>query len=198
MEHTSVAIGAVVLAAASVATLRENGTISAPETRVFRAVNGASERWRPALWPVMQLGNGLMALAVPATVVAATRTKPDWDLAVRGAAAAFGGWQLAKGVKHIAHRGRPAAFLDNVQFRDGMPDGLGFVSGHTTVAAAVTAVLAPRLSARGRAAALAMTAAVGVARVYVGAHLPLDIVGGFGLGSAWGGILATDGPGARK
>ena len=40
----------------------------------------------------------------------------------------------------------------------------------------------PRLSPAGRAAALGIVSAVALSRVYVGAHLPLDIAGGIALG----------------
>ena len=51
----------------------------------------------------------------------------------------------------------------------------------TTAVAAARAL--PRPAAVGLGAAAAAT---GVARMYVGAHLPLDIVGGVGLGLALG------------
>ena len=46
----------------------------------------------------------------------------------------------------------------------------------------------PYLGRQGRIAVVALAGIVGVLRVYVGAHLPLDIVGGVGLGVACGGV----------
>lgn len=198
MNRAAILGGTALMAASTALAAREIDTLAPWERRMFGVVNGAPDGLRPMLWPLMQLGNGLMAVAVPAVVISATRPDPAWELAATGGAAALGGWQLAKGVKRLAQRGRPAAFVDDVKFRDGVPDGLGFVSGHTTVAAAVAAVLSPRLRPSQRAAAWGLAATVGFARIYVGAHLPLDIVGGFGLGAAWGGLLATDHNGASK
>ena len=64
------------------------------------------------------------------------------------------------------------------------PAGLGYLSGHAGVAVALGAAALPRLGPAGRALALSVIPVVGLTRVYVGAHLPLDVVGGAALGLA--------------
>jgi undecaprenyl-diphosphatase len=71
--------------------------------------------------------------------------------------------------------------------------GLGYPSGHAAVAAAVAVVVTPHLAKRWRAPAWAVALAVGPTRSYVGAHLPLDVLGGAALGIAVG----TAGRGTR-
>jgi undecaprenyl-diphosphatase len=61
-------------------------------------------------------------------------------------------------------------------------DGLGFVSGHAAVSFALATVLAPSLPRSWRTAVFADAVLVGLARMYAGAHLPLDVVGGAGVG----------------
>lgn len=193
------AMGATLLVAATALIGRDPDPVPSHEAELFRTLNGAPDRLSLVLWPTMQLGNGLMAIAVPSLVVANSWPDTDWDYAIRGAAAAFGGWQLAKAIKLVVNRGRPAAYLDQVHFRDGVPDGLGFVSGHATVAAAVAAVVCARQERRAvRSICWSLAATVGLARVYVGAHLPLDVVGGAGLGALWGGLLAKTNPSAPR
>jgi len=90
---------------------------------------------------------------------------------------------LAKGVKGVVERGRPFAELGGDVVRaPAVTEGLGFVSGHTTVAFALAAVLSPYLSRHWRVTAYVLAATVGLARIVVGAHLPLDVVGGASLG----------------
>ncbi len=90
-------------------------------------------------------------------------------------------WVLAKGVKRIVRRGRPAAVLPAVHVRGGAQSGDGFISGHAAISAALASGVVPLLpGAAPLLAALAGT--VAFSRIYVGAHLPLDVVGGAALG----------------
>ena len=68
-------------------------------------------------------------------------------------------------------------------------DSLGYPSGHAAVAAALTVVVAAHLSARWLIAALALGVVVLFGRIYVGAHLPLDVIGGAALGAIVGSIV---------
>jgi undecaprenyl-diphosphatase len=71
----------------------------------------------------------------------------------------------------------------------GLAHGLGFVSGHTAVATALAAIAWPYLGRRWRAVVVIAAVLVALARVYVGAHLPLDVLGGAALGLAVAGLV---------
>jgi membrane-associated phospholipid phosphatase len=87
----------------------------------------------------------------------------------------------------LVDRGRPGTLLEDVELRAGAPtDGLGFLSGHATVAFALAAILSPYLSHGQRAVAYALAAGVVFARVHIGAHLPLDVIAGAALGALLG------------
>ena len=79
-------------------------------------------------------------------------------------------------------RGRPASQLRDVHLRGNDEGDLGFPSGHAAVSTALTVVLFPGLPPKGRNALAGLCAIVALARLYVGAHLPLDVVGGSALG----------------
>jgi glycosyltransferase 2 family protein len=159
-----------------VATQRER--VPDAERAVFHAVNRLPDALEWALWPVMQLGNLLGAVAVAVVVAVLSR---DWRPTLAVVLAAQAAWWLAKVVKDLVDRGRPEALLPDALLRE-HDAGLGFVSGHAAVACAVATVLVPMLPRAGRATVVALAAFVGLARVYFGAHLPLDVVGGAGLG----------------
>jgi undecaprenyl-diphosphatase len=98
-------------------------------------------------------------------------------------------WLLAKLVKQLVIRGRPAELLTDVVLRGTPGTGHGYVSGHAATAAAIAAVVTPYLPKRFRIAVWVVAILVGIARIYVGAHLPLDVVGGAAMGWAIGSLV---------
>jgi undecaprenyl-diphosphatase len=96
---------------------------------------------------------------------------------------------LAKVVKRMVVRGRPSTLIDDVHIHGAPSYGLGFVSGHAAVVATLVTIAWPWLNRPARIIVVALTALVCLGRVYVGAHLPLDVVGGVGLGVAVGGLV---------
>ena len=159
--------------------------VAAPEADAFRLVNDLPSVPFGIVWAPMQLGN---LLVVPAAVLAALAFR-RWRLAAGLALAGAGVYALAKVVKHFVLRGRPSELLDEVVVRGAAPHGLGFVSGHIAVVTALALVAWPWLPRWGRWAAGAAVAAVFLTRIYVGAHLPLDMVGGAALGVAVGALV---------
>jgi glycosyltransferase 2 family protein len=154
--------------------------VSACEARVFGAVNGLPDALYPPAWVVMQLG---AFGAVPATAAAAWRAG-DGELAARLLLGGTGAWAVAKLVKQVVRRPRPSDLLPGIHGRGRDAAGLGYLSGHTAVAVALGAAALPRLDPAARAVALTAIPLVGLTRLYVGAHLPLDIAGGAALGLA--------------
>jgi membrane-associated phospholipid phosphatase len=155
------------------------------ETAVFRVMNGPTLLPFVVVWPFMQLGN-LTAVPVVAAVAAFLRR---WRLAAAALLAGAGVYVLAKVVKGIVPRGRPDGLLADVVIRGAAAHGRGFISGHAAVVVALVVVAWPWLGRRGRIACAALAVAVCFARVHVGSHLPLDVVGGAGLGLAVGGLV---------
>jgi undecaprenyl-diphosphatase len=159
--------------------------VGAAETDAFRLVNDLPSLPFPVVWVPMQLGN---LLVVPAAVLAALALR-RYRLAGGLALAGAGVYVLAKVVKRFVERGRPSDLLDEVVVRGAAPHGLGFVSGHIAVVTSLAFVAWPWLPRWGRWAAGAAVVAVFLARMYVGAHLPLDMVGGAALGLAVGALV---------
>ena len=180
---TRTAAGAAVLAGTLVPLRRDR--IGRREQKAFRLVNDLPDPLYVAVWPVMQLG-ALGAAPVTAAVALAEGNRPLAGRLLWGGTAA---WALAKGVKRVVRRGRPITLLAGVHTRGQEATGLGYLSGHAAVSAALAAAAWPHLGPGGRRATLGLASAVGVSRIYVGAHLPLDVAGGAALGllvdAAW-------------
>jgi membrane-associated phospholipid phosphatase len=150
------------------------------EENVFRLVNDLPlPFWLwPPLWTVMQLGN---LLAIPVVALAAALTR-RWRLAFDAVVAGGAMYLFARVVKEYVRRGRPQDLLAGVHVHGEAATGLGYVSGHSAVAVALATVASPYLGRRGRRVAWGLALTVCLSRMWVGAHLPLDVVGGAALG----------------
>jgi membrane-associated phospholipid phosphatase len=155
------------------------------ETSVFHSVNDLPGGLYWPVWVIMQLGN---LLAAPALAIAALlwrRVRLAVDLVLAGA----GAWLAAKIVKQIVPRGRPGELLGHVVLHHAPAAGNGFVAGHAATAFALAIVAWPYLGRRAGWVAIALAGVVAFGRVFVGAHLPLDVLGGAALGVAVGSLV---------
>jgi membrane-associated phospholipid phosphatase len=186
---TRTAAGAAVLAGTLVPLRRDR--IGRREQKAFRLVNNLPDPLYVPTWPVMQLG-ALGAAPITAAVALAAGNRPLAGRLLTGGTAA---WVLAKGVKRVVRRGRPVALLAGVHTRGHEATGLGYLSGHAAVSVALAAAAWPHLGPAGRRVTLGLASVVGLSRIYVGAHLPLDVAGGAALGllvdAAWS-LRGTD------
>jgi undecaprenyl-diphosphatase len=177
VEIAAVCAGAALLSG-SWALVAAKTTVPAWEETVFTKVNDLPDAVWPIAWAPMQLGSLAGSVGIVGLTAAVTR---DRRLAAAAFVASQGAWWSAKAVKRVVSRGRPAALLNEVKLRESA-SGLGYVSGHSAVAFGLATALAPSLPRRWRPAVFAAAAVVGVCRLYAGAHLPLDVVGGVGVG----------------
>ena len=156
------------------------------EAQAFQAINGLPDSLHIPAWVIMQLGT---LGAAPAAAGAALLAH-DRELAGRLLAGGTSTWALSKLVKQMVRRPRPATLVSGTHTRGRDASGLGYPSGHAGVAVALGTAAFPRLSPPGRAFVAAAVPIVGLSRLYVGAHLPLDVAGGVAFGLAAGAAVA--------
>jgi undecaprenyl-diphosphatase len=173
------------LVALFVAALLVGTPPAAWEERVFRFLNGLPHDVEAVLWVLQQMGS---AIVMPFAALVLWRISRRWQPPVALLTAGFVlGWLGAKAVKAIVGRGRPGAILDDVILGFDVPIAeVGFPSGHAVLVFTLAVAFAPYLGKRGRIIAFATATLVALTRVYVGAHLPLDVIGGAGYGIAIG------------
>jgi membrane-associated phospholipid phosphatase len=169
-------VSATVLVAS--ALLAERG-VYGWEVAIFQAVNGLPGSLRPLLWVLNQYGT---AITIPvATVIALAFRR--WVLAAALAMSGVTVYVLARVIKGYVGRGRPSALVESVVERESFsPESLGYPSGHAAVAWAITIIVLTFMGRPWRWVAIALAIVVPVVRMYVAAHLPLDLIGGAALG----------------
>ena len=168
--------GAAVLATSAVLARR---SVYRWEATIFHAINGLPGNIRPFIWALNQYGT---AITIPLATAAALLFR-KWRMGISLAVSGIAVYWLAKVIKEYVARGRPAALLEGVVEREAFaPMSLGFPSGHAAVAWAITIIVLAYLGRPWRIAAIVLAIMVPLYRMYVAAHLPLDLIGGAALG----------------
>jgi membrane-associated phospholipid phosphatase len=127
---------------------------------------------------IMQLGTRVaVVLVAVAVAVVFRRWRPTVAIVVAWTIA----WVATHRAKAIIDRPRPDPDL----WRE-TPGGWGYPSGHTSSAFALATVVAALLPPRWRWVPFALATVVGLARMHVGVHYPMDVIGGALIGLAAG------------
>jgi undecaprenyl-diphosphatase len=182
-RHPGAAAAASVVALAASYLVAVQRPVPMWEQELTETINDLPDAVASMLYPIMQLGT-LGGPVVAAGLVYAIRR--DWLLSGAIVAAGVFTWFGAKGVKRVVDRGRPRAFLPEIVIREGDGSGLGFISGHSAVAAVSAVMVMGVLPVRWRWVPPLLAALVGIARVVHGVHLPADIIGGWAFGTLIG------------
>jgi membrane-associated phospholipid phosphatase len=178
LGELAAAVSGAALLAASWVTVATRDDVPAAEARAFVTANRLPDALWPVVWAPVQVGSLVGSLVAVAATAVVTRRK---RLAGAALLASQGAYWGAKAVKHLVARARPRQLLPVVRVRE-RATGLGYVSGHSAVAFALAIVVAPEIPRAWRVVPFAVATGVGFGRVYAGVHLPLDVVGGVGLG----------------
>jgi membrane-associated phospholipid phosphatase len=173
-----VTVFAGVATVAGTAALARAEAIHPTEERLFQVVNRLPAAALPPLFAVMQSG----ALAASFVAAGAAQLAGRRRLAVTLAGTGTAVWGACKVIKRAVGRGRPSAHVDGVTTRGPKETGLGFPSGHSAVVFTLASLVSPYLPPLARPAVWGVAVTTSAARMYVGAHLPLDIVGGAAVG----------------
>ena len=162
------------------AVIAADGRVGPIEWAAFHAVNGLPE----GLYRPMLLFQYLGVLAMPLVVAAGALALRRWRLATALVLVVPLKLALERVVKLLVQRERPGTTVPDAILRGVHSAGLSFVSGHAIITFAIAGLLGLVLPRRWAVVAFVLATLNAVARVYLGAHNPLDVVGGAAVGLA--------------
>jgi len=157
-----------------------DGRVGPTERAVFHAVNGLPT-W---LYRPMLLAQYLGVLAMPLVVALGALAFRRWRLAAALALVVPLKLALERIPKELVQRERPGTTVPDAILRGVHSGGLSFTSGHAIITFAIAGLLVLVLPRRWGVVAVVLASLNAVARVYLGAHNPLDVVGGAAIGLA--------------
>jgi len=155
---------------------------------IFNVVGGRRRPWLDrGIWALSQLGSAVAAFLLAALFLGLHRRRTAIEV-VLGTLTL---WLVVETAKVLTDRARPFLALAEARIVGWKEPGRSFPSGHTSQAMFMATLLGHGLRLGVVEAGLLYVAAllVGLTRMYVGAHYPRDVIGGFLLGGVWG-ILA--------
>lgn len=181
-------VAAVSAMTAGVSALAATTPPSAWERSLGRAVLDVPAALTPVLSALMQAGTRAAIVVAAAVVLAATKRLAAAVGVLLGGALA---WALADVAKDVFDRSRPTAALLGRNLREHIANN-GFPSTHAAIAAALaTAVILVVRPHRAVTAALVVVAGLtALARVHIGVHWPLDVIGGAAIGASCAGFVS--------
>jgi membrane-associated phospholipid phosphatase len=160
------------------AVIVANGRVGPAERAVFHAVNGLPG-W---LYQPMLYAQYLGVLAMPLVIAAGALLWQRWRLAAALVLVVPCKLGLEQVAKLLVQRQRPGTTVPDAILRGVPHGGLSFTSGHAIITFAIAGLLVLVLPRRWGVLAIVLAVCNAVARVYLGAHNPLDVVGGAAIG----------------
>jgi membrane-associated phospholipid phosphatase len=173
-------MGAGIVLFVGCAIIAHKHTLTGPNLALFRHINNLPDSLR-ILFLVLTIAPS--SLIIGAAGVVATFLLRLYQISWQLAAAVLAAGVLGMVAKKVIDEPRPFGMVGDVHIRVHEADP-GFPSGHTLMITVVVLTLWPYLPRGWRWLCVLLIPVVGFARIYLGVHSALDIVGGVALGVA--------------
>jgi undecaprenyl-diphosphatase len=146
--------------------------------------------WRTLIARALTRAGGASSWTLATLGLIATRSPTGVQLGFRLGAGALLATAASQALKRSLIRARPTGSIEGFTALARDPDAFSFPSGHTCAAFAVAVAFAGAPFGLGPISLLLATG-IGLSRVYLGAHYPLDVIAGAVLGTVAGLVART-------
>ncbi|RDI60486.1 phosphatase PAP2 family protein [Nocardia pseudobrasiliensis] len=156
------------------------------DQKVFRYINSWPDNLYRPLWLVQLVG----VLGAPAVIAVAAAATRRFRLAVALILLIPAKLLVEFDIlKVLVQHSRPGATVPDAILRNVPPTGLSFPSGHAVILFGIATLVSPYLDRGWRCVVFTIAALAATARIYLGAHGPLDVLGGAAVGITLGALL---------
>ncbi len=187
-DGTGVEVGTATIsidAAAGTAAVGRLQRILSADEALLLSLQRFRRPWRTSIARALTALGDARSWTVAGLACMATRTSLGIHLGLRLGAAASLATFASQALKRSLTRARPDSAIVGFEALARNPDRFSFPSGHTAAAFAVAVAFAGEPFGLGPLCLLAAVG-IGLSRVYLGAHYPLDVGAGALLGAAAG------------
>ena len=174
-----IAFGAIVFMLGALYANEGSGPL---ETALFNALNHLPDFFLPIFLLISLFGT--IGFAIVLTLYGLFKKR--YIFAAKVFIAGVGAYALAYGLKMLDIRARPQALFDVANIRESALATNGYPSGHVAVATALAIILYQYTPSKYHKYITLTVVGVVVSRMYLGVHLPADLLGGFALGLIMG------------
>lgn len=180
-------VAAVAVAVTALAAWAARGTaLDGIDRAMFTALNSLPAQLYRPLWLLQLVGVLGMPVLVAVAAAGVRRFRLAVGLLLLVPAKLVVEYDI---LKALVTRPRPGASVPGAVLREVPVAGAAFPSGHAVILFGMVTLLSPYLSRRARILTVAVAVVAALARVYLGAHTPLDVIGGATTGVAVGALL---------
>ena len=172
---TALAVSALILAISTLIASTQN--LSILERNLFASIFEAPNQLYGLALFITLLGSGWMVAVLLVLLFIMKKN----NLAIHVLVLSSVTFIITQYLKDIIARPRPLELVSDLVARQYSAAGFGFPSGHSALSMVCALAILPHVTKPWKVSIIVVVILVGLSRIYLGVHAPLDVIGGWSL-----------------